>query len=261
MTYETTRNVTSLPESAFGLTLSGSRDGRTTGLFGQAHVRVSLSASQAKAAGLTTSGTYGRRGTGLSANARKRGASLSRSLANRLRAKTDLLGSTLFNLTWKQRVTPSGRRIFALRASARRTSGKDFTSWPTPQTADDNQSRRTPDSTEREFNRPNRSQNLALTTAMLTTWATPTTQDHKDGSCDLVETIPINSLLGRQCQLTVSGKTQNGFIVATNAGDRYRLNPLFSLWLMGLPPDAWASCGERAMLSTLNRRKRSSKAT
>src|SRR5574341_2257412 len=47
----------------------------------------------------------------------------SQCLANKLRAKTDLLGSTLFKLTWKQRVTPSGRSIPALRASGHRTSG------------------------------------------------------------------------------------------------------------------------------------------
>jgi hypothetical protein len=43
---------------------------------------------------------------------------LSQSLANRLRPMTDSLGSTLFRLTWKDRVTPSGRLIPALRGSA-----------------------------------------------------------------------------------------------------------------------------------------------
>jgi hypothetical protein len=38
----------------------------------------------------------------------------------------------LFKLTWKRRVTPSGRSIFALRASARRTSGNACTGVPTP---------------------------------------------------------------------------------------------------------------------------------
>jgi hypothetical protein len=42
------------------------------------------------------------------------------------------VGSTLFTLTWNDAVTPSGRRICALRASARRTSGSGCTSWPTP---------------------------------------------------------------------------------------------------------------------------------
>ena len=76
-----------------------------------------------------TNDTCGLRSTSLLESAR-----LTSSLANRLRQKTDLLGSTLFRLTWKERVTPSGRRIPALRASGRRTSGSDFTSWPTPNT-------------------------------------------------------------------------------------------------------------------------------
>jgi hypothetical protein len=44
----------------------------------------------------------------------------------------DLDGSILFELTWRDAVTPSGHRICALRASARRTSGNGSTSWPTP---------------------------------------------------------------------------------------------------------------------------------
>ncbi|WP_422613919.1 hypothetical protein [Burkholderia ambifaria] len=38
----------------------------------------------------------------------------------------------MFTLTWKERVTPSGRLISALRASVRRTSGNGCGSWPTP---------------------------------------------------------------------------------------------------------------------------------
>jgi len=90
-------------------------------------VPASLSARQAKAAGLLTSGTYGRRGSGLSSS-----YVLQSSLANRLARVTALLGSTLFALTWKQRTTPQGYLISALRASARRTSGSGFTGWPTP---------------------------------------------------------------------------------------------------------------------------------
>ena len=60
---------------------------------------------------------------------------LSLSLANRLRVTTDLLGSTLFRLIWKTRVTPAGRLIPALRASARRKSPSDCTSWPRPKVA------------------------------------------------------------------------------------------------------------------------------
>lgn len=45
---------------------------------------------------------------------------------------TNQLASTLYTHTWKTRITPDGNQIISLRASARRTSGSGFTSWPTP---------------------------------------------------------------------------------------------------------------------------------
>ncbi|MFA9199209.1 MAG: CarD family transcriptional regulator, partial [Aquirufa sp.] len=69
--------------------------------------------------------------------------SLQSSLVSKLQAKTSLVGSTLYCLTWKQRATPGGRSISALRASARRISDNasggleaDLTHWATPRTAD-----------------------------------------------------------------------------------------------------------------------------
>ncbi len=118
-------------ESASGRIPSVAPGGPTTGLSGQVLVPASLSARQAKAAGLLTSGTYGPRGIGSSTS-----VALTRSLGNRLRARTDSLGSTLYRLTWKDRVTPLGRVICALRASARPISDKGYTSWPTPTTRD-----------------------------------------------------------------------------------------------------------------------------
>jgi hypothetical protein len=47
-----------------------------------------------------------------------------------------LLGSTLYKLTWRERVTPPGRLISALRASALRTFGNDRTGWATPNAGD-----------------------------------------------------------------------------------------------------------------------------
>lgn len=57
---------------------------------------------------------------------------LQSSLASRLRAQMAGSGSTLFRLTWKVWVTPSDRRICALRALERPTSDSDSSSWPTP---------------------------------------------------------------------------------------------------------------------------------
>ena len=87
-----------------------------------------------------TSATSGRSFTGSSRNA----APLS-SWVSRLRARTASAGSTLYALTWKERVTPQGRSICALRASARRisdsVSGGLESGWPTPVREDGESSR------------------------------------------------------------------------------------------------------------------------
>jgi len=119
-------NAISSPASESGAMRLEMPDGQTILPFGQGAVHASHSVRAGSGKALTISAISGPHGSGS-----LRSVALTLSLANRLRAKTDLLGSTLFRLTWKERVTPSGRRICALRASARRTSGKGFTSWPT----------------------------------------------------------------------------------------------------------------------------------
>ena len=192
MTFEVTHKSTSSPGSASGLTPYGEPDGPMTDPSGRGVAHASLSARQAKAAGLLTSGTYGPRFTGSSNS-----AALQSSLASRLQAKTALLGSTLYKLTWKDRATPSGRSIPALRASVRRTSDSDCTGWLTPLLSNVNASR-TSNPQEyalRMISRPNAGTDLAITAQALAAWPTPTTRDHKDGASE--GTAPINALLGR----------------------------------------------------------------
>lgn len=126
-------SVTSSPESASGVSRCDERDGLIAVRFGRALAPANLSARQAKAMGSLTSGIYGQPSSTSSAS-----ASLQQSLESRLRAKMQTLGSTLYTLTWKPWVTPSGRSRFRLRASVRRTSETDFTgsAWPTPTTRD-----------------------------------------------------------------------------------------------------------------------------
>ena len=125
------RSATSSPGSAYGRMLSGLPGGLIPDPSGQVPAPASLSARQAKEVGLLTSGTYGPRSTISSAS-----TALSLSLANRLRARTDSTGSTLYTLTWKERATPAGRLIPVLRASVRRTSVSECTGWPTPAARD-----------------------------------------------------------------------------------------------------------------------------
>lgn len=130
-TSEDTTSVISSPASESGATPFGSPDGLTTDLFGLVPVRANLSARQAKDLGLMMSGTFGPLGPGSSAS-----AALQSSLESRLQARTSNLGSTLFKLTWKRWVTPSGVSRSRLRASVLRTSATGRTSWPTPTTRD-----------------------------------------------------------------------------------------------------------------------------
>jgi hypothetical protein len=130
-TSKASTNAISLPALGYGPSRSNVPGFRQPAGSGPVPVLASLSARQAKERGLLMSGTFGQLGTTSSAS-----AALNSSLGNRLRAKTDSDGSILYRLIWKDRVTPSGRTISALRASARSTSDKDYGSWPTPTTRD-----------------------------------------------------------------------------------------------------------------------------
>ena len=132
-TSKASTNAISLPASDSGPSRSNAPGFRQLAGSGPVPALASLSARQVKERGLLTSGTFGPLGTTSSAS-----AALNSSLGNRLRAKTALDGSILYRLIWKDRVTPSGRTISALRASARSTSDKDYglLPWPTPTTRD-----------------------------------------------------------------------------------------------------------------------------
>jgi len=122
-----THSAISSLASGCGPTPFAEQDGPTTNPYGPAPALANLSARQVRDWGLLTSGIFGHSGT-TSSNS----AALQQCLENRLRARTQILGSTLYTLTWKPWVTPSGRSRFRLRASVRRTSETDSTGWPTP---------------------------------------------------------------------------------------------------------------------------------
>jgi hypothetical protein len=135
-------NAISLQGSADGHTLLGWQAGPTQDKCGRGAAPANLSARQAKAAGLLTSGTYGHHSS-ISLNS----ANLDLSLENRLPLKMGWLGSILYSMTWKERITPQGRVIHALRALGLRTLDKDFTGWPTTFAADGNGGRIPKDAT------------------------------------------------------------------------------------------------------------------
>jgi hypothetical protein len=123
------------PGSVSGPTPCGALGGLTVAEFGRVVAPVNLSARQAKGLAFLTSGIYGPPGS-----TSLHSASLASCLVNRLQVRTASLGSTLYKLTWKERVTPAGRLISALRASVLRISGSGpglpLKGWNTPSARD-----------------------------------------------------------------------------------------------------------------------------
>ncbi len=205
--------------SQFGVTPSVALVCRMTLRFGHSHVPANLSPGQAKAQGWMTSGIYGQQHTISSES-----AALMSFLENRLQARTASVGSTLYSLTCKRRVTPSGLSIPAVRASARRTSDKGsdsaptifdlpqvgynkpratdgsnggpnqsggalpadaaLTGWPSPKASDQQMARRSSEAADRFLQRPNHSSELGID-VQLAGWTTTTTRDWKDSGADI----------------------------------------------------------------------------
>ena len=127
-TSEDSPSTTSLQGSVDGPTPSDSPDGPMTGQSLQDHSPASLSQSQAsRPEQQTRNGTYGPLFTHSSPS-----AALQSALENRLRANLVESGSVEYALIWKAVDMPAGPPIYRLRASGRRTSGKDYGGWATP---------------------------------------------------------------------------------------------------------------------------------
>lgn len=233
-----------------------------------------------------TSGICGQRSTGSSAS-----AALQSSLESRLRARTSILGSTLFKLTWKQWVTPSGVSRSRLRASVLRTSATERISWPTPTTRDHKDGSEcanvplnallgrvawlaswpTPTANcVTGAGSSGREGGLNIqTAAQLASWGTPTAktfEGNPEAAIARKMKLGIGYLatqLGHQiayvkdspARLTVTGELLTGCSAATKNGGQ--LNPAHSRWLMGLPPE-WDACAPTVTRSTRKRQQSSS---
>jgi hypothetical protein len=167
MTCADSLNAISSPGSESGVTPCAEPGGPMIDLFGRVPVRANLSARQAKDLGFLTSGTCGPTSITLS-----KSADLQQCLESRLQAKTQILGSTLYKLTWKPWVTPSGRSRFRLRASVLRTSETGSTGWPTPTSNN---------GTGAGTQGREGGENLQ-TSVHLSSWATPATRDYRSAS-------------------------------------------------------------------------------
>lgn len=224
---------------------------------GRQVARVNLSARQARSKGLMTSGTYGLRSNGSSNS-----ANLQQLLVSKLQARTRSLSSTLYALTWKEWVLPSGRSLSRLRASVRRTSATEHTGWVTPTARDwkDSGVDITPRNGKPRYDQLPRQANLVgwplvlATDPRLAGYPTPTSNDairHPSSNYQptpnrTLNHIAIEAATG-PARLTVTGLLLTGLPAATAIGGQ--LNPDHSRWLMGYETE-WDACAPTETQST-----------
>jgi hypothetical protein len=248
-------------ELDFGPSRLEERDGLTIGPSGPEVAPVNLSALQVSKEGSKTSGIFGPSGKGSSES-----LSLAWSLASRLQVLLASRGSMLYRLTWKNRVTPLGRVIYALRGSAPLISGSGFSGWPTARATDGEKNVRTQEGSLREIERKGSPQDLAQAAARrggpalktVAGWATPTANDSTGSEYQYDrpnlkgERAKILKLPG-QAKL-VLGPMLNGAPIGT--GNIGRLNPAHSRWLQGIPA-TWDACAPTEIQLSRKSRKRS----
>jgi len=174
-TSKATSNAISLPVSECGPPPCAALGGLTIAQFGQVLAPANLSAAQAKEMGLMTSGICGPR-----SSTSLRSGVLTAFMVSKFQKAVGSLGSTLYRLTWKMQITPSGQSFPLLRASAPRTADTARTGWPTPQA---------PVLGGGDYTDPDKALarmtsghqiNLSEVALLASPWVTPSTRDWKD---------------------------------------------------------------------------------
>jgi hypothetical protein len=183
---------------------------------------------------------------------------LSQLLASRFQTRTAWAGLTGCSTTWKEKVTPAGRRIPVLNVLEPPTVEADFigspSHYPTPTATDAARGVGTI--------RPHDTGLPLLQIVSLADYPTPMASDYRDRGKWDDPAIQRRVQIGKSIELSmmvgsISGATENGFLSVSER--KGRLNPDFVCWLMGYP-QTWQSsaCAAMATLSSFRKPRRSS---
>jgi hypothetical protein len=145
-------------------------------------------------------------------------------LVSRLKARLDTVGSTVYEQTWREKVTPAGTVRWAHTARARTTKDSVYTGWPTPESHNAKSGRSVTQHEGRLAGGPGSDLHWS---AQMATWPT---------ECQLT------------AQASIIGPEPSGFTAATASTAGFQLSPAFSLWLQGFPT-TWHDAGVYALRS------------